>query len=89
MKTSFNLAATVPSPALHPVPSIPVPWRDMLCPDVSPDKLAQQRKSVAQTLKRIDALPARLRDVMCLRVLQHQPTASVCKELAISKNKHF
>ena len=61
----------------------------MLCPDVSPDKLAQQRKSVAQTLKRIDALPANLRDAMRLRVLQHQPTASVCKELAISKNKLF
>lgn len=61
----------------------------MLCPDARPDNLAQQRKSVAQTLKRIDALPARLRDVMCLRVLQHQPTASVCKELAISKNKLF
>ena len=61
----------------------------MLCPDVWPDKLAQQRKSVAQTLKRIDALPARLRDVMCVRVLQDQSTDTVRRELANSERNLF
>ena len=44
---------------------------------------------LAQTLARIDALPAALRDVMQLRVLQDQPTDLVCKTLAISPDNLF
>ena len=59
------------------------------CPQPRPDELAEQREFLAQTLARIDALPAGLRDVMHLRVLQDQPTDIVCRTLAISEDNLF
>ena len=59
------------------------------CPNPRPDQLAEQRELLAQTLQRIDGLPTPLRDVMHLRVLQDQPTAAVCKTLAISEENLF
>jgi len=59
------------------------------CPHARPDELAEQRQFLAHTLARIDALPAGLRDVMQLRVLQDQPTDAVCQALAISEENLF
>jgi RNA polymerase sigma-70 factor (ECF subfamily) len=59
------------------------------CPQPQPDELAEQRQQLASTLARIEALPAGLRDVMHLRVLQDQPTESVCETLAISEDNLF
>lgn len=59
------------------------------CPQPRPDELAEQRELLAHTLARIDALPAGLRDVMHLRVLQDQPTGMVCRTLDISEDNLF
>jgi len=59
------------------------------CPLPRPDERAEQREALAQALQRIDALPDALREVMRLRVLQDQPTATVCRTLAISEENLF
>ncbi|TMH34748.1 MAG: sigma-70 family RNA polymerase sigma factor [Betaproteobacteria bacterium] len=59
------------------------------CPQARPDELAEHREFLAHTLARIDALPAGLRDVMHLRVLQDQGTDEVCRRLAISEENLF
>jgi len=59
------------------------------CPQPRPDMLAEQREFLALTLQRIAALPAGLRDVMQLRVLQDQPTDEVCRRLSISQENLF
>jgi RNA polymerase sigma-70 factor (ECF subfamily) len=59
------------------------------CPQPRPDELAEQRELLAHTLARIEALPAGLRDVMRLRVLQDQPTDTVCRTLSISEDNLF
>lgn len=61
----------------------------MQCPQPQPDEVAEQREQLRQTLARIEALPAGLRDVMRLRVLQDQPTEAVCETLAISEDNLF
>lgn len=61
----------------------------MACPQPRPDELAEQRQFLAHTLARIDALPAGLREVMHLRVLQDQPTDRVCSTLSISEDNLF
>jgi RNA polymerase sigma-70 factor (ECF subfamily) len=63
--------------------------RAIECPQPRPDMLAEQREFLALTLQRIAALPAGLRDVMQLRVLQDQPTGEVCRRLAISEENLF
>jgi RNA polymerase sigma-70 factor, ECF subfamily len=59
------------------------------CPRPGPDEIAEQRQLLERTLERIDALPAGLRDVMRLRVLQDEPTEQVCAALAISEENLF
>jgi RNA polymerase sigma-70 factor (ECF subfamily) len=59
------------------------------CPQPQPDEVAEQREQLRHLLDRIDALPSGLRDVMHLRVLQDQPTDTVCKALAISEDNLF
>ena len=59
------------------------------CPHAQPDELAEQREFLARTLERIDQLPAGLRDVMHLRVIQDQSTEDVCQALAISEENLF
>ncbi len=59
------------------------------CPNARPDEIAEQRELLAQTLQRIDALPAGLRDVMRLRVLQDESTEAVCESLSISEENLF
>ncbi|HEX3138810.1 MAG TPA: sigma-70 family RNA polymerase sigma factor [Rhizobacter sp.] len=61
----------------------------MQCPQPQPDEVAEQREQLARTLERIDALPPSLREVMQLRVLQEQPTETVCQALAISEDNLF
>jgi RNA polymerase sigma-70 factor (ECF subfamily) len=59
------------------------------CPQPQPDEVAEQRELLRHTLARIDSLPAGLRDVMQLRVLQDQPTEAVCDTLSISEDNLF
>ena len=59
------------------------------CPNARPDQIAEQRELLAQTLRRIDALPPALRDAMRLRVLEDQSTDTVCRELDISEDNLF
>lgn len=59
------------------------------CSAPRPDDAAEQRQLLRQTLARIAALPAALRDVMRLRVLDELPTAEVCRRLAISETNLF
>lgn len=54
-----------------------------------PDEVAEQRQRLAATLDRIQALPAPLRDVMQMRVLEDLPTGEVCRRLAISEANLF
>ena len=59
------------------------------CPAPRPDEVAEQRQLLAQTLARIAALPAALRDVVRLRVLDELPTAEVCRRLNLSETNLF
>ena len=59
------------------------------CPQPGPDEVAEQRQLLARALDRIDALPATLRDVVRLRLLDDQPTATVCRTLGISEENLF
>jgi len=61
----------------------------LVCPTPGPEKLAEQRELLTRTLDRIAALPAPLRDAMHLRVIQEEPTATVCRKLAISEDNLF
>ena len=59
------------------------------CPLPLPDEVAEQRQRLHRALRRIDALPANLRDVMQLRVLQDRPASEVCATLRISEDNLF
>ena len=61
----------------------------MPAPRRAPDEVAEQRQRLAQTLARIAALPAALRDVVRLRVLDELPTAEVCRRLNVSETNLF
>ena len=63
--------------------------RDITCPQPRPDEVAEQRQALRHTLARIEALPAGLRDVVRLRVLQDRATEDVCRDLAISEENLF
>ena len=58
-------------------------------PQPGPEEVAEQRERLARALERIDALPSTLRDVVRLRLLDDQPTATVCKTLGISEENLF
>ena len=59
------------------------------CPLPLPDEVAEQRQRLHRALRRIDALPANLREVMQLRVLQDRPAREVCATLRISEDNLF
>jgi RNA polymerase sigma-70 factor (ECF subfamily) len=59
------------------------------CPQPRPDEQAEQRQQLQQTLLRIAALPAPLRQAFELRVLHEQSTEEVCHALRISENNLF
>jgi RNA polymerase sigma-70 factor (ECF subfamily) len=63
--------------------------RDIECPQPQPDEIAEQHQLLMLALQRIEALPAGLRDVMRLRVLEDQSTEEVCRELGISEDNLF
>lgn len=54
-----------------------------------PDAVAEQRHRLRRALRRIEALPANLRDVMQLRLLQDLPANEVCATLRISEVNLF
>jgi RNA polymerase sigma-70 factor, ECF subfamily len=59
------------------------------CPQPRPDEVAEQRERLAQTLQRIKALPATLREVVELRLLRDATSDEVCRTLAISEQNLF
>jgi RNA polymerase sigma-70 factor (ECF subfamily) len=59
------------------------------CPQPRPDQIAEQHQLLMLALRRIEALPPGLRDAMRLRVLEEQPTATVCRTLGISEENLF
>lgn len=59
------------------------------CPQPRPDEVAEQRERLAQTLGRIAALPASLREVVELRLLGDGDTDDVCRALSISEANLF
>ena len=59
------------------------------CPQPRPDEIAEQHQLLERALARIEALPPTLRDAMRLRVLDDQPTETVCRELGISEENLF
>ena len=61
----------------------------LACPAPQPDEVAEHRQWLAVTLARIQAMPAGLRDVMQMRVLQDLPTDEVCQRLDISEANLF
>ena len=60
-----------------------------VCPQPRPDEAAEQRERLRQALARIEAMPASLREVMRLRVLEERDTAEVCARLDISEENLF
>ncbi len=59
------------------------------CPQPGPHETVEQRQLLALTLAQIETLPAPLREVMQLRILQDQSTEAVCKSLAITPENLF
>ena len=59
------------------------------CPQPGPAEVAEQRQRLAQTMARIAALPANLRQVVELRLLHDQSTGTVCSALQISEQNLF
>ena len=59
------------------------------CPQPGPEQIVEQRERLQHTLQRIDQMAPGLRDVMRRRVLDEQPTESVCRELGISEENLF
>ena len=65
------------------------PALEFVCPQPRPDEVTEQRQRLHRTLRRITELPATLRQVMELRVLQDRSTEDVCRTLAISEQNLF
>ena len=63
--------------------------RHVACPQPGPCEIAEQRQLLARTLAGIEALPPGLRDAMRLRVIDEQPTDTVCRQLGISEENLF
>ena len=62
---------------------------EIACLRPGPEQIAEQQQLLMLVLKRIEALPPGLRDVMRLRVLEEQSTEEVCRELGISEENLF
>jgi RNA polymerase sigma-70 factor (ECF subfamily) len=62
---------------------------EQACPQPRPDEAAEQRERLRHALARIEAMPASLREVMRLRVLEERDTAEVCARLDISEENLF
>ena len=62
---------------------------ELVCSRPGPAEVAEQRQLLQRALQRIDALPASLKSVVQLRVLQDDSTESVCQALNISEQNLF
>ncbi|MEO6361974.1 MAG: sigma-70 family RNA polymerase sigma factor [Caldimonas sp.] len=62
---------------------------DVACPRPGPDEVAEQRQQLRRALAGIERLPANLRDVMRMRVLEDRDTGEVCAALGISEENLF
>jgi RNA polymerase sigma-70 factor, ECF subfamily len=62
---------------------------ELVCPHAGPEELAVHREQLAQTLRRVETLPAGLRDAFVLRVLQDRATEDVCAVLGITEDNLF
>ncbi len=65
------------------------PGLEFECQQPRPDQVAEQRQRLRRTLQRLSELPATLRQVMELRVLQDRSTQDVCRTLTISEQNLF
>ena len=65
------------------------PGLELECPQPRPDEVAEQRQLLRRTLARMAELPASLRQVVELRVIDDQDTDEVCRTLAISEQNLF
>ncbi len=59
------------------------------CLQPRPDEVAEQRQRLAQTMRRIAALPPTLKRVVEMRLLHDQSSAEVCNALQISEQNLF
>lgn len=59
------------------------------CQQPRPDEVAEQRERLAHALARIAALPASLKRVVELRLLQDQSSAQVCAALRITEQNLY
>ncbi len=59
------------------------------CPLPRPDQVAEHRQRLAQTMRRIAALPPKLKQVVELRLLHERSSAEVCDALRISEQNLF
>ncbi len=65
------------------------PGAELACGQPGPAEVAEQRQLLRRALQRIEELPANLRRVVQLRVLQDDSTEDVCKALNISEQNLF
>ena len=63
--------------------------REIECPHAQPDEVAAQRERLAQTLARIQRLPATLRPAVELRLLRDQDSDQVCRTLGLTATNLF
>jgi RNA polymerase sigma-70 factor (ECF subfamily) len=61
----------------------------LACPQPLPDEVAEQRERLRHTLGRIEALPPSLRSAVHARLIEDEPTESVCRRLGISETNLF
>jgi RNA polymerase sigma-70 factor (ECF subfamily) len=62
---------------------------EMVCGQAGPEGQVQNREALRHVLKRIEGLPAALRDVMQFRVLQDESCEDVCERLQITESSLF
>ena len=65
------------------------PALSLECPHPGPDEIAEQHQLLLLVLRKIEALPPGLRDVMRLRVLEEHSTQDVCRTLGIREENLF
>jgi RNA polymerase sigma-70 factor (ECF subfamily) len=65
------------------------PGLELECPQPRPDEVAEQRQRLHRTLARLADLPASLRQVVELRVINDLDSDEVCRTLAISEQNLF
>lgn len=62
---------------------------ELVCGQAGPEEQLQHREALRHVLRRIEGLPAALRDVMQFRVLQDESCQDVCDRLQITESSLF